>query len=286
MPLIDSHCHAWRTWPYEPAVPDPDSRGTVEQLLWEMDQSGVDQAFVVAANIELNPDNNDYVAEAVARHKDRLHHIAHIDCAWEPTYNTDGARDRLDALYETCHPVGITKYFSSEVDDWPLSDEGMAFFERAAELGLILNLAASPEWQPQIGEIARRLPEVPILLHHVGAYRMGSVDEDTAFTLLARTLENHNVYVKLSGFHYGAERFWDFPQHEAVAFVKRLYGVAGGRRFCWGSDYPVGKRDRGFTYPQTIECIRHYCDFIPAGDMPFVLGGTLELLLKQQNRSN
>src|SRR5215216_491670 len=39
--IVDSHCHAWRTWPYQPPVPGPTSRGTVEQLLWEMDQHGV-----------------------------------------------------------------------------------------------------------------------------------------------------------------------------------------------------------------------------------------------------
>src|SRR5215470_4414151 len=25
--ILDSHTHAWDTWPYEPPVPDPDSRG-------------------------------------------------------------------------------------------------------------------------------------------------------------------------------------------------------------------------------------------------------------------
>ena len=28
--IVDAHCHAWRYWPYVPAVPDPTSRGTVE----------------------------------------------------------------------------------------------------------------------------------------------------------------------------------------------------------------------------------------------------------------
>src|SRR5690348_1260468 len=58
--IVDSHCHAWRTWPYEPPVPDPTSRGMVEQLLWEMDQNGVEKAVVICARIEHNPDNNDY----------------------------------------------------------------------------------------------------------------------------------------------------------------------------------------------------------------------------------
>ena len=42
--IIDSHCHAWTTWPYDATVPDPDSRGRIEQLLFEMDRNGVDRA--------------------------------------------------------------------------------------------------------------------------------------------------------------------------------------------------------------------------------------------------
>ena len=60
--IIDSHTHAWEYWPYEPPVPDHESRGRVEQLLWEMDRSGVDVSVLVCARIEHNPRNNDYVA--------------------------------------------------------------------------------------------------------------------------------------------------------------------------------------------------------------------------------
>ena len=58
--IIDSHSHAWQTWPYNPPVPDASSRGKVEQLLWDMDRNGVDKAVLVCAQIEHNPANNDY----------------------------------------------------------------------------------------------------------------------------------------------------------------------------------------------------------------------------------
>ncbi len=60
--ILDSHCHAWRRWPYPPLVPDEDSRGTIDQLLYEMDTNGIEQALVVCAAIEDNPDNVEYVA--------------------------------------------------------------------------------------------------------------------------------------------------------------------------------------------------------------------------------
>ena len=34
--IFDGHCHAWENWPYQPAVPDPQSRARAEQLLYEM----------------------------------------------------------------------------------------------------------------------------------------------------------------------------------------------------------------------------------------------------------
>ena len=59
--IIDCHTHAWRKWPYNPPVPDHNSRGQVEQLLWEMDRNKVAKAVLVCARIDHNPDNNDYV---------------------------------------------------------------------------------------------------------------------------------------------------------------------------------------------------------------------------------
>lgn len=284
LPLVDSHCHAWDYWPYDPPVPDPMTRGKIEQLIWEMDQSGVARACVVAANIELNPDNNRYVADAVARYPDRLHHIAHIDCAWEATYNAPGAADRLARLCDTFDPVGVTRYFDAKVDDWILSDEGLAFFAVAQERRLLMSISAGPAWHGRIAEIARRFPGMPILLHHIGAFHADVMTRDAAFAAMLPAITQPNVHVKISGFHYGAERFWDFPQHDTIAFVERLFDAVGARRMCWGSDYPVGRRDRGFTYPQTIECIRHHCVFLPAEDVPLVLGGTLDQLLRSRKK--
>src|SRR3954454_3600945 len=114
--IVDSHCHAWRYWPYEPPVPDPTSRGTVEQLLWEMDQNGVDKAVVICARIEHNPDNNDYVAYAARRFPDRLYQFADVDCRWSETYHQPGAADRLADAVHQYGLRGFTHYFDPQDD--------------------------------------------------------------------------------------------------------------------------------------------------------------------------
>ena len=95
--IIDSHTHAWEYWPYEPPVPDHNSRGRVEQLLWEMDRNGVDKAVLVCARIEHNPHNNDYVAEQIRAYPDRLVQFADVDCSWSAEYHTPGAAERTQS---------------------------------------------------------------------------------------------------------------------------------------------------------------------------------------------
>lgn len=277
--LIDSHAHAWPRWPYQPPVPDDTQRGSVEQLLWEMDQSGVDIAVLVAADIDRNHDNNDYVAEQALRHPGRLRQLAAVDCQWGPTYHTAGAADRLRAIADHYRPAGVTHYFARAVDDWPLSEEGQAFFAAAEELGLVMSLAGGPAWQPQIREIAGRFPGLSILCHHLAGIHSSPMPQDEALKLVLASLELPNVYVKVSGFAYGSPRPWDFPHPVPIAIVRQLYEAVGARRLCWGSDYPVIKRDRSYSYAQTLECVRSHCPFIPAAEMPWVIGDNLAGLL-------
>src|SRR5712664_1543043 len=121
--IVDAHCHAWRYWPYEPPVPDPFSRPAVEQLLFEMDQYGVQEAVLVAARVEHNPDNNDYVAYCVRRFPDRLYQFADVDCMWTPTYHTPGAADRLA---EAVRPSTLRR-LAEQFPDTPFVCHHMAY---------------------------------------------------------------------------------------------------------------------------------------------------------------
>ncbi len=56
---------------------------------------GVQEAVLVAARIDHNPDNMDYVAYCVRRFPDRMYQFADVDCMWTPTNHTPGAAERL-----------------------------------------------------------------------------------------------------------------------------------------------------------------------------------------------
>ena len=106
-PILDSHCHAWRRWPYPPPVPDSESRGTIDQLVYEMDGNGVSQALVVCAAIDDNPDNTAYVVSCLERHPGRFHVVADLDCTWSGTYHLPGSADRLRALDDRYELAGV-----------------------------------------------------------------------------------------------------------------------------------------------------------------------------------
>lgn len=271
--IIDSHTHAWRRWPYQPPVPDYESRGRVEQLLWEMDRHGVTKAVLVSANIEHNPDDNDYVAECVKRYPDRLIQFADVDCQWSSTYHTPGAAERLRDAVHRYRLKGFTHYVRDDTE-WFASEEGLRFFCVAAELRLIASLSLSPTWQPALRKLARQFPSVPFLCHHMAGVRVG---KDEALTEICRSAAMPNIYIKLSGFHYASSVSWDFPHTDTHPVVRALYEAYGPRRLCWGSDYPVVRFH--MTYQQALETFRTHCTFVAEEDKALILGGNLEGLL-------
>jgi len=279
-PIIDSHCHAWSYWPYQPIVPDPEQRGKVEQLLHEMDASHVDQALVVSAQIEHNPDNNVYVAGQVERYSDRLFQLADLDSKWSPTYHQPGGAQRLRQMAARWQIKGFTHYLQEEEDGaWLYSLDGQAIFQAAADLNLIASLSSLPHQQPAVQRIAAMFPQVPILCHHMGFVKGGdkSSGENLGKVLASASLPN--IYIKVSGFAYAADVNWGFPYQEVHWIVEALYDHFGPQRLCWGSDYPVVRFF--MTYRQSLEAFRTHCNFIPVQDQEWILGRTLQALLEK-----
>jgi L-fuconolactonase len=276
--IIDSHCHAWTYWPYEPPVPDPEQRGTVAQLLNEMTLDGVDASVVVCAEIDYNPENNAYIADAVRRHRLRLYQFADVDCAWKTSYHTRGAADRLRRAADAWPISGFTHYVRDEDDgEWFTSDEGLAFFRAAADLKLIASIACSPHHQSAIRRVAERFPSMPILIHHLGAVKADEPPPHESLRQVLASARLPNIYIKVSGFYYASRVKWDFPYSEAGWIVRAEYEAFGPHRMCWGSDYPVVRFFQ--TYRQSIECFRSYCRFIPDADKALILGENLKRLL-------
>ena len=201
--IIDSHTHAWPRWPYQPPVPDDESRGIVEQLLHEMDLHDVEKAVLICARIDRNPENNDYVAACVKRYPDRLIQFADVDCSWTDTYHTDGAAERLRTAAEKYALKGYTHYLKGDDNgDWFFSDEGQRFFQTTAELGLIASIAMGSHQHEPLRKLAAQFPDVPFLCHHMGGARAGEAHPYPQLKQVLASANVPNIHIKMSGFAY------------------------------------------------------------------------------------
>ena len=271
--IMDSHCHAWAYWPYQPDVPDPATSGSFEQLLFEMDSNAVDRALIVCAEIDHNPQNNQYVCDKVASQRDRFSFVIDVDSFWTDTYHTSGAAERLAAGIKRWQPAGFTHYIAEPAEDgrWLNSAYGMAMFELAQSEGIIASIHCRPQHQTHIRELAKRFPRLTILLHHMGHPK---VLEPEGLSEVLATARHDNVFVKVSGFYYSsAKPPWDYPLSDVQPVVNALYQRYGAHRLLWGSDYP-GRRN----YNYRLEIVYHW-DFIPPSDMDAIMGGNLVALL-------
>ncbi len=277
--IIDSHCHAWNHWPYQPAVPDPATRGSIEQLVYEMETNSVDQSFIVCAQIEHNPTNNAYIAGAIQNYPGRLQMLADLDSEWSETYHHPGMAQRLRAMAENWNICGFTHYIRRDEDgSWLTGVEGEAVFQAAEELGIIASLCCYPHQQPAIRRIAARHPHVPILCHHLGLVQHGSETFDENLEQVLTSADQPNIYIKVSGFGYMASQKWEYPYSGSQAIFEKIYREYGAKRLCWGSDYPVVCYY--MTYRQSLEVLKTHCSFVSAEDKDWILGKTLQNLIK------
>ena len=276
--IFDSHCHAWRAWPYDPAVPDRKTRGSIEQLAYEMDSNEVDRALIVCAEIEGNPDNNQYVYERAQSYADRFAYVVDVDSRWKDSYHTEGAADRLEDAVKRWHPAGITHYLLDDADEgtWLYSDAGMAFFEALVSHGLVFSIHCLPQHQAHIRRLAAHFPQMTILIHHMGHPLV--LEPETLAEILATAVRD-NVYVKVSGFYNATTQpKWDYPLADVQPVLHALYQRYGSDRLCWGSDYPVCRWF--FSHRHAIEIVRHHCSFIPSADLDKIMGENLASILQ------
>jgi predicted TIM-barrel fold metal-dependent hydrolase len=284
--IADSHCHAWRRWPYDKSVPDPDHRGSIEALLYEMDTHGVSRASVVCARIGDgaggegfgNEDNNKYVAAFARKHPDRISTWVDVDCSWRSEHHQPGAVARLKEEISKNDAQGFTHYVNSDNDGWFRSEEGNEFFATAAQLKVVASVALTPQWLADLRNIATANPTLPFLIHHMGMPKnTGDSYDSWEVNEILECAKVPNIGVKISGFNYNNTKMFDFPYSQSQELFKIIYKNFGARRIFWASDFPAS-RDM-LTYTQAIEVVREHCDYLPESDLNRLLGDNLNDLL-------
>jgi len=249
--IIDAHSHIWEeklisgdmkkllealTDRFQPDDPEQIRDGTIERLIGEMDEAGIDKTVLLALDVgfafstELSPrDYNDYVANIVHEYPDRIIGFAGID-----------PRRGKEAIVELerCYDMGLrglklwtlTGFYPDDEFHYPL-------YAKAAELGIpmLIHTGSGPPGTYMkynrpvyVDKIAVDFPEVKIIMAHIGA---PWVEEAVAIVV-----KNPNVYVDISAWE-PILKAAPFVLCQALTQIKMGTGNLG--QVLFGTDWPL-----------------------------------------------
>ena len=231
MTYIDAHCHVSPIW-YEP----------VELLLAQMERNEVAGAALIQMQGQFD---NSYQFDCVRRFPGRFAPVVALDA------DAPDAPQTLERL-ASAGASGVRLFPTVR----SAGDDPLLLWRTAARLGLPVSCAGSAATfsDPAFAALIAALPDLPIVLEHLGAVARPDEDEATAAArirvfALARF---PNVTIKITGLGEFARRAT--PVDNDFSFVRpipdyltRAYAAFGPARLMWGSDYPPVSGREGYT---------------------------------------
>jgi len=204
----------------------------VETLIAAMDEAGVAKAAVVHSSTTYGFDNS-YVVDACHRYADRLIAVGSVDVRAPDAVETIKAWVDKGLAGLRIFTGGSTKDF----DPTELEDEAAyPAWELLGELGLTMCIQTGPVGLPQVTNLARRFPKVPIILDHLGRPDVVDGPPYKAAQSLFELAEIPSIYLKLTPRIMG-----DSVKGAATAetFFPKLVEAFGPQRLAWGSNFPT-----------------------------------------------
>ncbi|MFL9941765.1 putative TIM-barrel fold metal-dependent hydrolase [Paraburkholderia sp. GV068] len=205
---------------------------TVETLIAAMDEAGVARAAVVHSSTTYGFDNS-YVVDGCAKYAERLVAVGSVDVlqADAPQVIRGWAERGLAGL--RLFTGGSTKDFDpSELDD----PRSFPAWELCGELGLPMCIQTGPIGLPQVTALARRFPNVRIVLDHLARPEVADGAPYAKAQSLFDLAELPNIYLKLTPRIFGDVKK---DQASAETFFPRVADAFGAQRLAWGSNYPT-----------------------------------------------
>jgi L-fuconolactonase len=205
---------------------------TVETLIAAMDQAGVAKAAVVHSSTTYGFDNS-YVADGCAKYPGRLAAVGSVDVLQEDAPQRIPHWQARGLAGLRLFTGGSTKEFDpSELDD----PRSFAAWELCAELGLPMCIQTGPIGLPQVTALAKRFPDVAIILDHLGRPEVADGPPYAKAQSLFDLAVLPNIYLKLTPRIFGDVRKGDARPE---TFFPRVVAAFGAQRLAWGSNFPT-----------------------------------------------
>jgi L-fuconolactonase len=277
MAVIDCHHHVW--WLDKFPHQFPPSWGTSlnrdfrpDDLRPELRACGIDGTILVQSLDNYDEtlhyldvaDQNDFVRGVVG---------------WLPLADPPACARALDALKGRKNFVGMRHLIAYEKDPrWVLQPKVQESLGQLARAGLAFEaIPVTEEQTAAVIEAARRLPELAVVLNHLGRPPLPEKGWEPWASQMVRAAACPNISVKLS---VGGDTVWRWPWSTAELrrYSDHILQQFGPRRVMAGSNWPVVLLSGSFQ--QVWRGIEDLLSGLSAGDRAEVLGGSAERIYK------
>ena len=271
--IVDTHVHIWEIdpprYPVGPTAPgwksEPDEPATADELIEDMDANGVDNSVIVQTS--WSTWDNGFMADSVVRFPDRL--IGHGMIDPQDPHNAGLVRywmQKRGLVGFRFHPM----YYPEE--QILLIEQNAPMWEELAALGAVVQFHMYPKDAVQVAEIARRFPQMKLLIDHMGYPDLKEGEQ--AFAPIVELAQFENIHVKISDVKGRSEQ--DFPFADIHPFIRQLVDAFGAERSLWGTGYPGHHRTKHnwLSLADELRLVREDFSFLSADQCEWVLGGT------------
>ncbi|MCJ1708816.1 amidohydrolase [Microbacterium sp. VKM Ac-2923] len=177
--------------------------------------------------------------------------------AYAPLERGRRAGDDLDRLRAEPLVVGVRRSLQGEVAGFAQRPDFVAGARLLAERGLPFDACVRPSQLPDVTALADAVPELAIVLDHLGKPAVGSArrpidPRGSDWHLdLADLAQRSSVHVKISGLPAEAEGPWSVAQVEP--FFDLALEAFGPERLLYGGDWPVSERAHPHRWLEAVD---------------------------------
>src|SRR5262245_53598145 len=260
MLIVDAQIHLWNagnpTSPWHRQIP----AYLKDDALKEMDAGGVDAA-ILTPHTPWDPNANELCIEAVRAHPDRFAILGNFPL------DRPESRALVDTWKQRPGMLGCRFTFIGPTQEkWPTDGTVDWLWPAAERAGLPIAMMAA-NFLPKVAEVARRHPNLKLILDHLGRPR-GAASPSERWANLAEGLalaKHPNVAMKATG----APSYSDqpYPFRDIHDNLHRLYDAFGPTRWFWGTDIT------------RMPCSWRQCVTLFTEELPWLKGRDLELVM-------
>jgi L-fuconolactonase len=246
MTVIDAHQHFW--------TPRPGRYGWLgapgmEPIARPWDETDLDPLIAstpVSRTVLVQSENTSADTAEMLAMCDRWGPATAV-VGWVPLERAHEAEAGLDRLSEDPRLVGVRHLNHDEPDpDWLVRPTVVAGLRLLASRGLTFDVVAVTEQDlAHVATLAAALPELTLVVDHLGAPPIATREWEPWSSALARAAKQPNVVAKVSGLGtLTGSSTWSAS--DVRPYVDRAAELFGAERLMYGGDWPVSELAGGY----------------------------------------